>query len=56
MRQQPAVVGFGLDDGVQMGPLINQSSKERVEQLIGVGTKEGSSALVDGRGTSCKRL
>ncbi|MFC2063527.1 CoA-acylating methylmalonate-semialdehyde dehydrogenase [Chloroflexota bacterium] len=47
-------VGFGLDDGVQMGPLINQSSKQRVEQLIGVGTKEGSSALVDGRGTSVK--
>ena len=44
-------VGYGLDDGVQMGALINQASKERVEQLIGVGTKEGASALVDGRGT-----
>jgi malonate-semialdehyde dehydrogenase (acetylating)/methylmalonate-semialdehyde dehydrogenase len=48
------VVGYGLDHGVQMGPLINQSSKERVEQLIGLGANEGASALVDGRGTTIK--
>lgn len=48
------VVGYGLDEGVQMGPVINQSSKERVEQLIGLGAKEGASALVDGRGTTVK--
>jgi malonate-semialdehyde dehydrogenase (acetylating)/methylmalonate-semialdehyde dehydrogenase len=48
------VVGYGLDEGVQMGPLINQSSKARVEQLIGLGMKEGASALVDGRGTTIK--
>ena len=47
-------VGFGLDEGVQMGPLISQASKERVEQLIQLGTKEGASALVDGRGTTVK--
>jgi malonate-semialdehyde dehydrogenase (acetylating)/methylmalonate-semialdehyde dehydrogenase len=43
------VVGFGLDDGVQMGPVISQASKERIEQMIGVGANEGASALVDGR-------
>jgi malonate-semialdehyde dehydrogenase (acetylating) / methylmalonate-semialdehyde dehydrogenase len=48
------VVGYGLDQGVQMGPLINQVSKERVEQLIGLGSTEGASALVDGRGTTIK--
>ncbi len=48
------VVGYGLDHGVQMGPLINQASKERVEQLIGLGANEGASALVDGRGTTIK--
>jgi malonate-semialdehyde dehydrogenase (acetylating)/methylmalonate-semialdehyde dehydrogenase len=47
-------VGYGLDDGVQMGPLISQVSKHRVEQLIGLGAKEGASALVDGRGTTVK--
>lgn len=48
------VVGYGLDDGVQMGPLISNASKERVEQLIGVGAKEGAAALVDGRGSTIK--
>ncbi|MFH2038987.1 MAG: CoA-acylating methylmalonate-semialdehyde dehydrogenase [Chloroflexota bacterium] len=45
-------VGYGLDDGVQMGPLISQVSKQRVEKLIGLGAKEGASVLVDGRGTT----
>ncbi|MCP4142466.1 MAG: CoA-acylating methylmalonate-semialdehyde dehydrogenase [Chloroflexi bacterium] len=47
-------VGYGMDEGVQMGPLISQESKGRVEQLIGMGAKEGASALVDGRGTTIK--
>jgi malonate-semialdehyde dehydrogenase (acetylating)/methylmalonate-semialdehyde dehydrogenase len=47
-------VGYGLDDGVQMGPVINQGSKARVEQLIGLGAKEGASVPVDGRGTTIK--
>ena len=48
------VVGYGLDSGVQMGPVINAASKQRVEQLIGVGAKEGASVPVDGRGTIVK--
>jgi len=48
------VVGYGMDEGVQMGPVINQVSKERVEQLIGLGAKEGASPLVDGRGATVK--
>ncbi len=48
------VVGYGLDSGVQMGPVINAASKTRVEQLIGVGAKEGASVPVDGRGTTVK--
>ena len=47
-------VGYGIEDGIQMGPVISQVSKERVEQLIGLGAKEGASALVDGRGTTVK--
>jgi malonate-semialdehyde dehydrogenase (acetylating)/methylmalonate-semialdehyde dehydrogenase len=42
-------VGYGLDQGVQMGPLINQASKARVEQLIGRGAAEGAGLPVDGR-------
>src|SRR5438105_3813933 len=42
-------VGSGLDDGVQMGPVINRDSKGRVESLIGKGHKDGAKVLLDGR-------
>ena len=48
------VVGYGLDSGVQMGPVINAASKARVEQLIGLGVREGAAIPVDGRGISVK--
>jgi len=41
--------GYGLDDGVQMGPVINPQSKIRIEGLIQKGLDEGASILVDGR-------
>ncbi len=44
------VVGYGLDAGVQMGPVITMQSKERIEGLVQRGVAEGASALVDGRG------
>jgi malonate-semialdehyde dehydrogenase (acetylating)/methylmalonate-semialdehyde dehydrogenase len=44
------VVGYGLDPGVEMGPVINAASKKRIEDLIGVGAGEGASLPVDGRG------
>ncbi len=43
-------VGSGLEDGVQMGPLINRESKARVEALIAKGEKEGAQVVLDGRG------
>jgi malonate-semialdehyde dehydrogenase (acetylating) / methylmalonate-semialdehyde dehydrogenase len=42
-------VGYGLEDGVQMGPVITPQSKSRVESLIGVGEKQGAKVLLDGR-------
>lgn len=48
------VVGYGLDKGVEMGPVITRTSKERIEQLIGLGVDGGASALVDGRGAIIK--
>ena len=44
-------VGYGLDEGVQMGPVISQKSRSRIHQLIGLGASEGASIPVDGRGT-----
>src|SRR6266436_1883064 len=44
-------VGNGLDEGVQMGPVITPLSKSRVESLIAMGEKQGARVLVDGRNT-----
>jgi malonate-semialdehyde dehydrogenase (acetylating)/methylmalonate-semialdehyde dehydrogenase len=46
---QKRVVGNGLDEGVQMGPVISRHSKARIEQLIQQGLDEGATPLVDGR-------
>ncbi|MBV7329082.1 CoA-acylating methylmalonate-semialdehyde dehydrogenase [Chloroflexi bacterium TSY] len=43
-------VGYGLDDGTEMGPVITGDSKERIEGLIAKGASEGANVLVDGRG------
>jgi malonate-semialdehyde dehydrogenase (acetylating) / methylmalonate-semialdehyde dehydrogenase len=43
------VVGYGLDEGVQMGPVITRQSQQRIEQLIQQGADEGATVLVDGR-------
>ncbi len=45
-------VGYGLDSGVEMGPVISAESKSRIESLIAKGAQEGASVLVDGRGRS----
>lgn len=47
-------VGYGLDDGIQMGAVINAASKMRIEQLIGLGASEGAGLPVDGRETVVK--
>lgn len=41
--------GYGLLDNIEMGPVISKQSKERVEQLIDKGVKEGAKLLLDGR-------
>lgn len=43
------VVGYGLDAGVQMGPVITQQSQQRIESLIQQGADSGATVLVDGR-------
>lgn len=44
--------GFGLDNGIEMGPVITPESKARVEHLIGKGVSEGANLLLDGRNAS----
>jgi malonate-semialdehyde dehydrogenase (acetylating)/methylmalonate-semialdehyde dehydrogenase len=43
------VVGYGLDEGVEMGPVITHQSRARIEGLIQKGVAEGAAARVDGR-------
>jgi malonate-semialdehyde dehydrogenase (acetylating) / methylmalonate-semialdehyde dehydrogenase len=43
-------VGHGLDEGVKMGPVISEASKQRIESLLDTGVREGADLLVDGRG------
>src|SRR5208283_2867027 len=35
-------IGFGLDTGVQMGPVISPASKQRIEGLIAQGVSDGA--------------
>lgn len=47
-------VGYGLDNGVEMGPVISNESKKRIEDFIAQGEAEGGSLLLDGRNASVK--
>ena len=42
-------VGNGLEQGVQMGPVISPHSKARIETLIQQGQRDGAKVVVDGR-------
>jgi malonate-semialdehyde dehydrogenase (acetylating) / methylmalonate-semialdehyde dehydrogenase len=48
------VVGHGLQEGVQMGPVITQESKERIQGLIAQGVEQGAELLIDGRNCRIK--
>ncbi|MBS3965968.1 MAG: CoA-acylating methylmalonate-semialdehyde dehydrogenase [Truepera sp.] len=43
-------VGYGLQEEVQMGPVISADSKARIESLVDKGVQEGAKLLLDGRG------
>jgi len=42
-------VGYGLDKGTEMGPVISPESRTRIEGLIAQGVAAGAKPLVDGR-------
>ena len=47
-------VGNGLDEGVQMGPLITSQSKSRVSSLVDRGANDGARVVLDGRNARVK--
>jgi len=46
---QARIVGYGLDDKVEMGPVITPQSKNRITGLVEQGLQEGASIVLDGR-------
>jgi len=42
-------VGYGLDRGTTMGPVISRQAKEKIEGYIQKGIEEGARLLIDGR-------
>lgn len=43
-------VGDGLNSRSEMGPVVTQAAKERIEKLIESGINQGAKPLMDGRG------
>ena len=43
------VIGYGLDESVQMGPLRDKEKKEKVLRYIESGIEEGAKLILDGR-------
>jgi malonate-semialdehyde dehydrogenase (acetylating)/methylmalonate-semialdehyde dehydrogenase len=43
-------VGNGMDEGVEMGPLVTRAARDRIAGYIDIGIGEGAKLLVDGRG------
>ncbi|MDO5747861.1 MAG: CoA-acylating methylmalonate-semialdehyde dehydrogenase [Actinomycetaceae bacterium] len=43
-------IGFGLDEGVEMGPVISKAAEERIVGLIDDAEKRGATIVRDGRG------
>jgi malonate-semialdehyde dehydrogenase (acetylating)/methylmalonate-semialdehyde dehydrogenase len=48
-RASKRVTGYGLEEGVQMGPVISAESRSRIEQLIDQAIQDGARPVVDGR-------
>lgn len=46
---QSRKVGYGLDEGVEMGPVITPESRNRIEGMIAASEAHASRLLVDGR-------
>lgn len=45
-------LGYGLDESVEMGPLVSRRAKERVLNYIQTGIDEGAKVVLDGRDIS----
>jgi malonate-semialdehyde dehydrogenase (acetylating)/methylmalonate-semialdehyde dehydrogenase len=49
-RTKALKIGEGMAQGAEMGPVVTQAAKQRIEKLIGEGVEQGATLVVDGRG------
>ncbi len=49
-------LGSGMDSSTGMGPVINAQAKQRIEEYIELGLREGANLLLDGRGAQAEGL
>jgi malonate-semialdehyde dehydrogenase (acetylating)/methylmalonate-semialdehyde dehydrogenase len=49
-KARSRATGYGLEAGVQMGPVITPESRTRIEGVVERAIQEGARAVVDGRG------
>lgn len=49
-RARALKIGDGLQDGVEMGPIVTAEARARIEGYVGLGVEEGAQLVVDGRG------
>src|SRR6266540_1078683 len=49
-------LGPGLEDRTEVGPLIHEESRQKVDSYVGIGKKEGAAVLVGGKIPGDKRL
>jgi alpha-ketoglutaric semialdehyde dehydrogenase len=47
-RAEKIKIGNGLDESVEMGPLINHAAREKVRGYIGIGKHEGARLVIGG--------
>lgn len=52
-RLADAAVGPGTEPGVDVGPLINATARERVERLVGAAVEQGARTLCGGGAPNC---
>ena len=54
-RARSLTLGHGLEDGVDMGPVISRPHRDRVVSYIGGGAKDGATLALDGRDARVER-
>jgi malonate-semialdehyde dehydrogenase (acetylating) / methylmalonate-semialdehyde dehydrogenase len=54
-KAKSRATGYGLDSGIQMGPVITPESRTRIEEAIGHALRDGARTVVDGRDAKVER-